>query len=230
MNKKLILTCLSLAAFAVFVVLPASASATRLCETQADDTTCNNIAVGSLIRGHLVGNNAMTDANGNTLWTCSAGTLTGTLRKNSEKVVEADIESASLTGTGAGGECTSSFGGFTTDMNVGNGVPWCLKANNSDTFTIRGNACSKELRSTTFVLTSTTAGTCKYNRVNAVEGVITTDNQAGTSEDAQITLSAVEWTKEEGGLLCPSLGKLDMTFTLETDKTAATEPLYFKEG
>jgi len=79
-------------------------------------------------------------------------------------------------------------------------------------------------------MTSTTVGSCKYNRTAAAEGTITTDEAAGTSEDAEITFSTVEWTKEEGGILCPSAGRLDMTFTLETDKTEATEPLYVKSG
>jgi len=230
MSKKLILACMAVAAFAAFVVLPATASATRLCETTTDDVTCDNIAINQNIRGHLTGNSVMTDANGNTLLTCSTAEITGLLTKNSGGVVEGDIETAHFTGTGANGECTGSFGNVTVDTNIGNGVPWCLSVNNSDTFKLRGNSCTKETRSITFVLTSTTVGTCKYNRTAAAEGTITTDETAGTSEDAEGTLTAVEWTKEEGGILCPSVGRLDMTFTLETDKSPATEPLWLKKG
>ena len=229
MSKKLYLILAGAVASAIVLCLPATASATRLCETESNDQTCTNIGVGTVIRGHLVGNSTMTDAAGGTLLTCTVGELTGTLTKNSGGTVEADIENAHFTGTGANGECTGTFGGTWVDTNLGNGTPWCLKASNSDIFSIRGNLCTREARSITFVLTSTTAGTCKYNRTAAAEGTLTTDNLAGTSEDAQATLSTVEWFKEEGGILCPSLGRMDMTFTLETD-VAGTAPLYFKEG
>ena len=49
MSKKLILACMAVAAFAAFVVLPATASATRLCETDSTHTVCTNIAVGKKI-------------------------------------------------------------------------------------------------------------------------------------------------------------------------------------
>jgi len=78
MSKKLILACMAAASCVAFAV-PGTASATRVCETQSDDVTCNNIAVGSLIRGHLTGGIEMTDAGGNTLWTCNAAELTGLL-------------------------------------------------------------------------------------------------------------------------------------------------------
>jgi hypothetical protein len=237
MSKKSILASMALAVLTALVVMPAAASASpRLCETTADHATCHNIATGSKILATNVGGVAeMVDASGNTLVTCSTATMTGTLRKNTGTEIEGDIETTTFAGTGALRvgelECTGSFGDITVHTNLGNGTPWCLKASGAeDKFTLRGNSCILATRAITFVLTSTTIGTCKYSRTAAVTGDYTTD-KVGT-EDAILTAlpsTLTEFAKEEGSFLCPAIGRMNMAFTLETDTTDKTaDPLYIK--
>jgi len=61
----------------------------------------------------------------------------------------------------------------------------------------------------------TNVGTCTYQRSTAIPGKYTT-----STTDSTLTISEVEFPLLEGtSFLCPSNGKLDMTFTMETDET-----------
>jgi hypothetical protein len=238
MSKKITLASMALAALTALAVMPAAASASpRLCETTADHVTCHNIAVGSKILATSVGGVPdMVDASGNTLLTCSTATMTGTLKKNNGTEIEADIDTATFAGTGTlqegEAECTGTFGNNTVHTNIGNGTPWCLKATGAvDTWTLRGNSCTSPSRPITFVLASTTVGSCKYSRTAAVQGTYITD-KAGT-EDAILTASSstlTEFAKEEGSFLCPSVYRMRWSLTLETDTLPGTtaDPLYIK--
>ena len=227
MSKKLIMACMALFAFAAFA-LPAVASASP----ELTHPTGTTLATNTKIDATGIGIQRLTDTSGNTLVECSSATMTGTLTKNNGTEVEGSIESTTFKGTGTNGECTSSFGGITVDTNIGNGTPWCLRATaamNKDEFQVRGNSCANAARSITFVLTSTSIGTCKYVRTEPLKGTFATH-----PTDAILTLTGsgatggadTEFTKEEGSILCPSNGTLDMEFTLETDTTASADPLY----
>lgn len=235
MSKKLITACMALVALAAFA-LPAVASAAN--DPDLTHPTGTMMAVHPLGKTCLedptgcidatnIGVTKMKSPGGATLVECSQATMTGMLTKNDGSNVEGDITSTSFSGTGTGGECTSSFGGITVDTNIGNGTPWCLRSTSTmgtDKFQVRGNACNLASRSITFVLTSTTVGTCKYNRTAALEGEYTTH-----PTDAILHLkpgASTEFALEEGGFFCPSAGQLEMSFTLETDTTASADPLY----
>lgn len=234
MSKKLITACMGLMALAAFI-LPASASASPVITHPTGTTlslsgkSCTGVSNTVCIKAHNVGVTKMKDTSGNTLTECTTATMTGYLTKNNDLEIEADIHSTSFTGTGSNGECTSTFGGITVDTNIGEGTPWCIKASNTleaNQFQVVGGNCGtpKEI---TFVLTSTTVGTCKYTRetkTNPIKGTYTTHSTG----DAILTLAAganTSFSKEEGGIFCPSEGTLEMSFTLETDN-AAGETLY----
>jgi hypothetical protein len=236
MSKKIILACMAIAAFAAFA-LPASASASpRLCETAAGGgEPCTNVAVGSLIKGTNVGNWTFTGEGGNNV-VCSVVTMTGNLTENSGTSTKGDITSTTFGGTGTNGDCTGPLGtSVQVITNEGNGLPWCLSANNemaADEFQVRGNACNLASRSITFQFNITGLNHCWYNRTGAVKGTFTTDT---AGQDAVLTFSEQEWTleKEERTSIfapaCPGFGKLDGAATLETDPVSgATEPLYIK--
>jgi len=228
MSKKLILACMSVAAFAAFVVLPATASAgAALCETEG--SVCKTPTAPFLVHAVSEGH-ANFVSGGTTLVTCETATMTGTVIKNGP-VVEGNITTADFHNKGTT-PCSSSFGGATTvDTNIGNGVPWCLKSvEGKDEWTLRGNSCTLASRSVTFVLTTTNIGTCKYNRTTPLTGTFNTHEEAG---GPQATLKAspgesTKFTKEEGSILCPGSGELEMSFTLTTDNPSTFTPLYIE--
>jgi hypothetical protein len=222
MKRKLFAALMALAAFAAFAVIPSLASA-RPVLTHPTGTV---IPINTKIRAHNVGETVMTTPFGNV--TCSTATMTGTLKKNNTaEGVEGEVTSATFAGTGAevGGEkeCSSWTGGVTVTPNPAtNGLPWCVKATGTtDVGSISGGPCGAS-RPIRFALDFTSIGTCTYQRTEAATGTLTTH-----PEDAVIHLSNQVWSKFEGGALCPSEGKLDMSFTLETDATVNTEPIYF---
>ena len=231
MSKKLITAALALVALAAFA-LPAVASATT--NPEITHPTGTRLATGTKIKATNIGLTKFLTPGGVTLVECSTATMTGTLTKNNGTETEGTIETTAFSGTAAGGACTSSFGNITVDTNIGNGTPWCLRSTSTmaaDEFQVRGNSCANEARSITFVLTSSTVGTCKYNRPAAIKGKYKTDTAGDSNSDAILSLSPAtasdtEATREEGSFLCPSAGVLEMSFTMETD-TATAEPLYF---
>ena len=228
MRRKLHTPLLVLVALAAFA-LPAVASAAT--NPEITHPTGTRLATGTKIKMTSVGVEKWTAPGGATLVECSSSTMTGTLVRNNGTETEITIESTSFSGTAAGGACTSTFGNITVDTNIGNGTPWCVRSTstmNADEFQIRGNACNLASRSITYVLTSTTAGTCKYNRATPDVGTYKTDTSPDNSDAILSIGSSVgsESTKSEGGFLCPSAMVRDWSYTLETD-TATPEPLYF---
>jgi hypothetical protein len=234
MSKKLITAALALVALAAFA-LPASASASPVL-THPTGTT---LATGTKITGTNIGSTLL-KSGGAVLTECDKAKITGELTKNSGTAIEGNITTATFTGTGAQDaaeaanmpECTSPVLGNTTvttngggvdENTVANGTPWCLKSTTEDNFSVRGGLCSAATRNIDFILKSTTSGTCVYTRAAAITGTYTTD----TSGDAIFTLTekGTEFTKKEGGFLCPATGALEMKFTMETDAEVAS-PMY----
>lgn len=218
--RKLITACMALAAFGAFAIAPGTASATN--DPQLTSPAGTLLATGSTITGTNVGETLMTDINGNILTRCTTAIMSGTVSTNSASTVAGSITSAKFGGTGstaAGAEepeCTGSFGNVTVTTNPAtNGLPWCLTSNNTmttDEVRIRGNGCSSASRPIRFVLDSTTAGECVYERSGAIQGTYTT----GTASAATVSISKQEFPRVSGGFLCPSAGFLDMTFKLTT--------------
>jgi hypothetical protein len=253
MGKKLITACLGLFALAAFA-LPAAASATSPVVTHPTGTA---LATGTKITATNLGTTKLKNASGETTLTeCTTARMTGTLTKNKEGHIEADITTATFFGGGAGKykgmeECkgvsilpdatvtsngTDPVGTKIDEEDVANGTPYCLTAGGvlaANKFTIRGGTCSEEPRKIIFILDTTKffegdiERECKYERTTAIEGTYTTHSTG----DAILSVAANE--KETGftgvagnNVLCPSKGTLQMSFTLETDTTPTAEPIY----
>lgn len=206
MSKKLMTGLLALVAIAA-MALPAMASANPVL---TEGTTV--VPPNTKILGTNVGETVMTTSLGNV--TCQEAKLTGKLTVNeTAKGIDGDIETAEFHNTGST-ECSSWTGGVTVNANPAtNGLSWCVTATeNNDKVKIRGGSCTAETRPIRFELAFTNVfiGTCTYQRSAAAEGTLVTGGD-------EATISEQEWTKFAGGGGCPPSGKLDMTFTLETD-------------
>jgi len=255
MSKKLITACLgvlALAAFALPTAASASPVVTHPTGTKLSLTgqTCTTASNAICITGTNVGEATLYAADGTTvLLHCSKVVFTGALTANTGTHIEGDIHTATFSGTGAQDpkmvknmpECTGTNGLPNTTVtsngtdpvnvtkideeDVTNGTPWCITSNN-DTFSLRGGTCTDPARAIEFVLHPTELSSCVYSREKAVTGTIQTDTEAGKDATASVTPGeGSEFKKVSGGILCPTVGKLGMTITLETDKTTA-EPLY----
>jgi len=236
MYKKLMLACAALAAFAALAVVPASASAAnaQVCETEG--ALCNPVLVNSVLRTHIVAGTISKLFTPLGTVECNSVLLTGPVVQNTETISEGTINTADFTGTGEGGKCTSPFGQVTPTTNVGaSGVPFCLKltAGVNDVAEVNGNSCGLAAHAITFVFDLPGEVICKYSRsteAGPIIGKFTTDT-APENSDLVIHVprseSGSKFTKEEGGILCPSKGELEVSVTLETD-VAGTSPVYVK--
>jgi hypothetical protein len=254
MGKKLITACLGLVALAAFA-LSATASASPV----VTHPTGTALATGTKLTATNLGKTLFKNGTGETtLLECTTARLTGTLIKNKEGHIEANVTTATFLGGGAGvykgmEECkggsilpnatvtsngTDPVGTKVDEEDVTNGTPYCLTAGGVlalNKFTIRGGTCSEEARKITFILDTTpffsgdVERECKYERTAALEGTFTTD----TTGDAILSVEANEketgFTGEPGNnVLCPSKGTLEMKFTVETDAETTT-PVYISK-
>lgn len=226
MHRKLVIACMTMAAFAAFAGLPAIASATN--DPDLTSPTGTLAAVGTQFLGTNIGETTSTDTNGNVLTTCTTARMTGTLTKNDGSNVEGNITSVTLTGTAAEGRCTGSFGNISyTFSSPTNGLPWCIRSTSimaTDEVQIRGNECAKAARPIRVILHSTTIGECVYERSAAIVGTYVTDT---TGQDAVLNITKQVVTKFSGSFLCPSEVLYNLSMTLEKDTTASADPLYF---
>lgn len=154
---------------------------------------------------------------------CTSSTLKASLTKNDSKNVEGTITSATFSGPGSGGDCTSTFGDF--NLSAGphtNDVPWCLRSTEkmaTDAFHIRGGACDQAARAIRLVTNLTSLGSeCVYERASTAP-VVGTFTTGGTQ--ASLTISEQGFAKLSGAFVCPSELKFDMAFNLETENGAA---------
>jgi hypothetical protein len=231
MSKKIIAACMALAAFAAFAVMPAVSSASPVLTHPTGTKYCAN--GGSLGEPCTVTatNIGITKFNASGLVVeCSKDLLTGKITKNNGTEIEGTIETASFKGAEPEELCKSNLGATKVTTTVGNGVPWCVKAETNaakeDILTVRGNSCANAARSITFAFDIGSLE-CKYERTTAtgpIVGTYTTD----TTGDAVGTIGAAgSGTVREGtNFLCPATGTLEMSFTLETDTSASADPMY----
>jgi hypothetical protein len=218
MSKKLFAALMAIAAFAAFGMASTASAAPVV--TQPTGTV---LAVNTAVVGTNVGDTTMVTPFGTV--TCSTAVLSGKLTTNSTvSGSKGEVSSASFTGTGSNGECTSWTGGVTVTPNHPaatpvNGTPWCLEATAaSDEGKVRGGGCSSATRPIRFGMDFTSLGTCVYQRSEAAVGSVTTDV---SGQQASVKLVEQEWKLFEGGFGCPSSGKLNMTFNLETSNGTA---------
>jgi hypothetical protein len=226
MGKRLIAACMVIAAFAV---VPSLASAKPV----ITHPTGTVLATGTKIKATNVGSTIMTTPIGNI--TCSTAILTGELTQNiTTNGFKGTITSAEFGGTGSTitgdnePECTGS--GFVGNTGITATPPYCVEGiEANDKLKVRGGACNKAAENIVFKMTVTgpfgiKVG-CTYSKAS-MTGNFQTDTEAG--KDATATVSEEEFKKTEGGGECPESGKLDMTFTMETDVETAT-PIYVSE-
>lgn len=257
MSIKLIQGCTGLMALAV-LVLPAAAPASPLITHPTGTAMATRAAAcakegeAGCIKGTNIGEALFKDSEGkNTLASCSSAVMTGTLTKNTGSQIEADIQTFTLSGSGATfngmSECTSTRLGFLTittngthqgskvdEGTVAAGTPYCLKATNllkADEFQIRGGTCTEEARKITIIFDTTVTGgpaiECKYERFFPIVGTFQTDVES--AKDATLSVAAgvnSEFVHEaNNSLLCLTAVTLQMSLTLETDSSLA-EPIY----
>jgi hypothetical protein len=206
MYKKLMMACMAIAAFAAFVIAPAASASPVLTETKEPNVP-SGIAVptGVSITGKNTGETVFTGAFN---VRCTVAHMTGTLTTNSGSSIKGTIPvgGAQFTGTGAGEDCTSALGNVKVTVNS----ELCLETV-AGTDTVKTTGCGAA--PVVFTLEVTGTGPCKYS-TEKVTGTYT------TNADAAVTVSEQESKKSEGGIFCPSSGKLDMVFDLYT--TGAT--------
>lgn len=187
--------------------------------------TGTKLATGGKIRARNIGNLKFTNASGSALWECTSAEMTGTLKTNSGSAIEADIEKASLSGTGTEGTCTFPFIGNTesTFNFATNGLPWCLRATSgmaADELQIRGNSCANEARPIRVSFELTVSVPCRYERKAAITGSYTTH-----PEDAVLHFTNAIFLEVEPKEACDDETTLDASLTLERDE-AGTKPVY----
>jgi len=184
------------------------------------------LPVGSKIRGRNVGSLSWTNAAGEKLLECPSSELRGTLTKNNGSEIEADIESTTLSGTGAGGACTGGVLGNMawTSNSALQLLPWCLQATSKlaeDAFQIRGGGCGKAAGP--IRMGYDPVSECIYERGS---GSPISAAYKAHPEKAEITLSEAEFTKVGGQAACPGSIKLDSSFQFERDNVPPSAPLY----
>jgi hypothetical protein len=229
--KKLIKTCIAVAAFAAFLVVPSIASAAPTLTAPTGTHLAGSTEAGTGNGAKIQGTNVAHDATAqHTLMTipgvgnvtCNTATLTGEVAKNKEGEVWGNITTAEFRGRVGdlhGPDCSSPLGNTTvtpshtvnpTHNNI-HSLPWCVTAKgNEDTFTVRGGGCHEAARPLTFVL-HVGGLACSYEKAS-VTGKYTTHPNA-----ALLTINKQNFTEFTSNIFCPNEGALDMAFTLETD-------------
>jgi len=214
MRRKLLVTPAALLAFAAFIVLPAVASA-----SPALTSPLGTLApVGTKFKGTTIGATKMTLSNGATL-ECTAGVNSGVLLKNTGTFIEGEIQTLEVSGTAAGGDCTSSMGSFKVTTTPGNGLPYCMKtAKTADQLEIRGGSCSSAARPITYLVDFTSLGVaCDYERSTPILATFTTAPTDATATENEVLFKLAAGSS----FVCPAEAKLDASMTLENSSTGA---------
>lgn len=215
MNLKLKLVHFSLVAFAAFAIAPALASASPVLTKSGVA-----LAVGSPVTGQS-SNVVLTTSSGNI--TCQTADLAGTVTQNNGTEVKGEITSASYTGTGTSGRCTSTIsdllGGTVTAQFTVETLPHCIAVTAGAAMISHINACTagQNLRFTLHLFSHLPGpiGTCTFESAS-----VTTEY---TTNGIAAALHATEqpFTSSSGGI-CPSVAKLDQDITLTTGGASTT--------
>jgi hypothetical protein len=217
MFKKLIMSCMALAAFAAFV-LPATASATN--NPDLTDAGGTRVAVGSTIIGTNIGETTLLNTEAKPILHCNNVKLEGKVLANAAGTVEGTISSANFQGTGAafngGNECTGSLGNSRVTVKT----PMCVRstpAMATDEFQVvseNAATCAASTGGVEFTIHSTIGVTCTYETLSSVKGDYTTGAKDELKVRSTPAGSGAKLTS--GGFFCPSSGMLQMTFSMET--------------
>ena len=194
MQKKLILTCVAIAAFAAFTA--PSASAANLKEAGL------TLAPGASITAKGSGPTLFTAAGFNLACSSTHASATVTADAGGTIAGEIPVGGIELKGTGAGEDCTSNLGPFKPTMTS----KLCLHINaGTDVGTMTG--CGGNIK---FSINFTSVATCKYLTAS-VSGTIT------TSGDAEVSgLEQPVAEESPGTFFCPDSAKVDSQWVLTT--------------
>lgn len=204
MHKKLMMACMAIAVFAVFVMAPA-ASATNFTENGA--TLAKGASITALNNGEIKFTAGVETT------ACTFGHMTGTLTEDAGGKIKIEIPAgnAVFKGTAEKEDCA---GGDLGAVKATANSKLCIEVNNSDSASLTG--CGAEV---TFKIDVTSGMTCAYNSPS-VTGLITT-----APTDARFITTEQPVKRENGqSFLCPAELKLDMDFVLST--TDATTLLF----
>jgi len=191
MHKKFMLACMAVAAFAAIVVAPAASASPVL----TSGTGGPVVPIGTSIVWLHTGNIEFT---GSVTIDCSNARLTGTVTKNSGSQIKAEIPkgSASITGTGTGGDCTSTLFGSPAKVTVNSKL--CFETVEG-TDNAKFSGCGANI---SYTIELTGNGPCKYESASST-------GTFKTSEHATFTVLDQVDTLVEGGFFCPSSLKTD---------------------
>jgi len=191
MQRKLIAACLTIAAFAAMVIVPAASASPVLTNAKGE-----RVPVGTEIHAVVVGNGVFT---GGFNITCSGGEGSGKVTANSGTKIKGEIpaNNLKLSGTGSGGDCTSALGNVSVVINskiCGETIEGTDQA--------KATGCGASL---TFSITITGAGTCKYEAASMTGTFLTNHDAEGTISEQSAKGEATN------GFFCPGEGKLDVS-------------------
>lgn len=162
---------------------------------------------------------ALVDTSGTSLVKCSSSQLAGEVRHNSSGTFEAQLSSASFSGTGAVSahnslnECTGSFG----NAYITFGLPLCLRSTPTmaeDEFQMSGGTCASP-GNVRIIVGSTTAGACEYESASSFKGDVTTGGTEGHFT-IRNTPAGSGMKLIKGGFLCPTSIKVSFGTDMET--------------
>jgi len=197
MGKKLMMSCMAIAAIAAIVIAPTASASPVLTESG------KAVAVGASVKWTNTGVTKFTASGFNV--ECSNDVLSGTVTQNNGTQIKGEIPvgSASFHGSGTGSGCTSSLGvvhwtiSSKTCYATGSSIP---------PFTVIITGCTGNL---IIIIEITGLGQCKYSAAS-ISGTMP------GNADSTINISEQSMAKTEGGVFCPASGKLDMDFDLTT--------------
>lgn len=197
MTKKILAICAALVAFAA---VPAVASAAPHLTTN----TGTAAGVGDTITATNTSSILFTSNLGTV--TCTSSNLHGTVATNTGKNIEGTISSASFTGGGTGGACTSWLGNVTVTPE---NLHWCIKSSVLGSFTLRAGGCAEAQKNLKFTL-HFPSFSCTFERTSSVSGTYkSNENDVGL-----LLTGEPEFVRTVGGFGCPSSGKLHAAYKL----------------
>jgi hypothetical protein len=188
MHKKPTMACIALVAIMVFVVAPTASASPALTDNEL------LLPPGTSMQTRSTGEFKVEGAFS---VSCTNTVLNGTLTGNTGTKIkdEVPVGSASFTGTGTGGDCTSALGATKVTVNS----KLCMETvTSTDNVVITG--CGGNV---TFTLEVTGTGACKYSTAS-ITGTFKT-NAAAT-----VNVAKQPAKKEEGGFFCPAEGALSV--------------------
>ncbi len=204
MRKKLIMSCMAVAAFAAFVIAPVASASPALTETTTGGPL---IAVGSSIKATNTGVTKFTLERGGQSIECTHAEFRGTVTANSGTQIKVEIKKSAFgvnytfSGTGTSGDCTSPLGSVKPTMTSA----LCLETV-PGTDNVKYTGCGANI---TVTLDITGLPECNYAAASLTGTYL-------TNADATVNLTDPS-TKEVGGsFLCPDEIFVDMDLDLTT--------------